>query len=154
REVSPGRRHPPSSRLEKRPRSPRMVATLNGPRSVLRFVRRPLLLAPIAVVLVGAGACWWFTESLEPASSASLARTVAKPEVAKPARKPLEWPEDRLDGEPAKRLLLDVLLAGRERLNAASGYTATFRKQERINGKFGPEQTMLMKVRHQPFSIY
>jgi hypothetical protein len=35
-----------------------------------------------------------------------------------------------------------------------SGYTATLRKQERIGGKLLPEHKMLMKVRHQPFSVY
>ncbi len=40
------------------------------------------------------------------------------------------------------------------RIDAASGYTATFKKQERIGGRLLPEQTMAMKVRQRPFAVY
>ena len=55
---------------------------------------------------------------------------------------------------PAKQLLLATLLAVAERLNSVAGYTAIFRKQERLKGILGPEQTLAMKVRHQPFAVY
>jgi hypothetical protein len=67
---------------------------------------------------------------------------------------PLAWPEGRLDGPPAKALLLDVLLVAADRLNQVDCYTATFHKQERIKRTLGPEQVMAMKVRQQPFAIY
>jgi hypothetical protein len=64
------------------------------------------------------------------------------------------WPEEVLTGPEAKALLLEVLLAVEAGLEAQTGYTATFRKQERVDGKLQPEQTMAMKVRHRPFAIY
>lgn len=66
----------------------------------------------------------------------------------------LAWPEQPLDGLSAKRLLLDVLLAARDRLEATPGYTATLRRQERVKGKLGPTMTLQMKVRHRPFAVY
>ena len=65
-----------------------------------------------------------------------------------------DWPEGRLEGTAAKQLLLDTMLAVQERLKNVAGYTATFRKQERIGGVLGPEQTMAMKIRHHPFAVY
>ena len=50
--------------------------------------------------------------------------------------------------------MLDTLIAVQERLESVAGYTATFRKQERIGGVLGPEQTMAMKIRHHPFAVY
>ena len=67
---------------------------------------------------------------------------------------PLVWPEDRLEGQAAKQLLLDVLLRVSVRLNKVDAYTATLHKQERLKGKLGPEQTVDLKVRHRPFSVY
>lgn len=110
----------------------------------------PLVALPVAVI----GVSWWFTEPLRPAAPAHLESAPAPEPVAdEPPARP-EWPAGRLDGDAAKRVLLDVLLAARDRLDQVPGYTATFRKQERLHGRLGPEQTLAMKVRHQPFSIY
>jgi hypothetical protein len=65
-----------------------------------------------------------------------------------------DWPETRLEGDPAKRLLLDTLLAVPKRLGAVASYTAVLRKQERIGGVLGPEQTLAMKIRRYPFAVY
>ena len=46
------------------------------------------------------------------------------------------------------------MLAVQERLKNVAGYTATFRKQERIGGVLGPEQTMALKIRQHPFAVY
>jgi hypothetical protein len=51
-------------------------------------------------------------------------------------------------------LLVDYLREASDRLNQIEGYTATFRKQERINGELGSEQVLAMKVRHKPFAVY
>lgn len=75
--------------------------------------------------------------------------TQAKAESAE-----LAWPEQRLDGDAAKKLLLQALLEADERLERIGGYTATFRKQERIEGKLGEEQTIEIKVRNRPFAVY
>lgn len=129
-------------------------------RAFLRRARRIVPLAAVGLPLTVAGGAWWFTEPLRPSPSAPPAQSVAaavpaddEPEAAEPAARPV-WPEGRLEGDPAKRILLDALLAARRRLDRVPAYTATFRKQERIRGKLGAEQTMVMKVRHEPFSIY
>jgi hypothetical protein len=114
----------------------------------------PLASVPLAVPLL----CWWFTEPLTTAPSVPAASTTPAPAPAAPEEAPgapeVAWPEGRLDGPEAKRLLLDVLLAAQARLDRVDAYTATFRKQERIRGTLGPEQTLAMKVRQEPFSIY
>jgi hypothetical protein len=112
------------------------------------------------IVFVGLGipgVCWWLTAPLEPATeplfSESTARTT---EPARPvsALQVPDWPEVRLEGPPAKRLILEMLLAARRRLGAVPGYTAKLHKQERINGKLGSQQLLAMKVRHRPFAVY
>ncbi len=66
----------------------------------------------------------------------------------------LTWPEGRLEGRAAKVRLLDVLSEASRRLGGVETYTATFRKQERMKGTLGAEQTLAMKVRQRPFAIY
>jgi Protein of unknown function (DUF1571) len=124
-----------------------------------------LLAIPAALML----ASWWLTEPLAdrvapgatsgrppvPVSAdvkSAAADATAKAGEGDPTH-PV-WPEGKLDGPRAKALLLDVLLVAAERLNQIDDYTATFRKQERLNGKLGPVQTLQMKVRHKPFAIY
>ena len=117
-----------------------------------------------AVFLALFAACWWFTEPLgSPARPAVLeTRAVTSP----PSRlttittfkgdSPPDptWPTSRLEGNGAKRLLLSLLESARRRLDRVQGYTATFRRQERIGGKLGPEQTLRLKSRPEPFAIY
>ncbi len=110
-----------------------------------------VLAVPALVVL----ASWWLTAPLEdrqaspipspPTTSISKAPTTANG----PA-----WPEGRAEGIEAKRILLAVVEDAARRIDAASGYTVTFKKQERIGGKLLPEQTMAMKVRQRPFAVY
>lgn len=134
-----------------------------------KWVRR-FILALVPLPAVAAFGSWYLTEPLEsldrsaqgltPGSTASLlspagptdseCQVAATPTVAEVA----VWPDERLDGEEAKLRLLALLLPVQERLQGVSGYTATFRKQERIKGELRPWQTMAMKVRHEPFSIY
>ena len=117
-----------------------------------------LLLLTLPVFLLAA-ASWRLTEPLADRGATLVSDSPApvavevKPLPTKPVPT-LTWPQDRVSGEPAKSILLDVLSEASERLNMVKGYTATFRKQERINGTLGPEQTLAMKVRHQPFAIY
>ena len=112
--------------------------------------------AILLLALIGC-ACWWLTEPLEK-PGASTRREVARPALisetptANPAPPP--WPAGKLEGMAAKRLLLASLEAARRRLDAVDGYTATFRRQERLRGKLGPQQTLRMKARPNPFAIY
>jgi hypothetical protein len=138
-----------------------MSTATSAARSRLRRYSRWLVPAsglPLAVI----GTSWWLTEPLEPAVPDRVA-SLPPPAVAAPAEPSAgsptpaprpTWPEERLEGQAAKEVLLGTLLVARERLGRVAGYTATFRKRERIRGKLGPEQTLAMKVRHEPFSIY
>jgi hypothetical protein len=100
---------------------------------------------------------WALTEPL-PGSAPARDVTAAKP--AGPSSPyvemaaALEWPSERMEGDPAKRLLLAILLRCEKRLASEPGYTARFRKQERIGDRLNPEQTIAMKVRHEPFAVY
>lgn len=119
--------------------------------------RRWIWAAFLLVIPLGslAFASWWLTEPLKPIEAKPPRGPVAA--APKPAPRPDEpppWPAERLEGDAAKRLLLDTLLAVSVRLNALDDYTAIFRKQERIKGTLGPEQTLAMKVRQRPFAVY
>ncbi|QDV34758.1 DUF1571 domain-containing protein [Tautonia plasticadhaerens] len=83
--------------------------------------------------------------SLEAAPEAAATRRTAPPP---------DWPSDRLEGPEAKRLLLDALAGLVERLERHDGYSAVIRRQERVGGRLLAEQTLRMKVRHRPASIY
>src|SRR5262245_22981404 len=87
-----------------------------------------------AGVLLGALlACWWFTEPLDTpargeralATSAAThvsqrpplpAEAAPRAQSAPPEPKPLAWPKRRLDGDAAKQLLLEVMIAAKDRL--------------------------------------
>ena len=118
------------------------------------------LIAPAALAGLVFGVSWWLTEPLNDrgASVSTGARTpspiLSAPEPDRRPDVPPDWPQARLEGAAAKKLLLDTLIAVHERLDRVEGYTATFKKQERIKGTLRPQQTLEMKVRHQPFSIY
>jgi hypothetical protein len=106
-----------------------------------------------------AATCWWLTEPLKDRSRPGAPMVSAPPvplataEVESAKAAP-SWPEGKLEGIAAKRLLLRALVQAGERLNKVESYTATFHKQERIKGKLGPEQTLAMKVRQRPFAVY
>lgn len=60
-----------------------------------------------------------------------------------------------MKGRPALELKLSMLEQGRARLEKIGDYTATFIKQERIDGSdLQDVHTIHMKVRHEPFSVY
>src|SRR5262249_23303784 len=103
-------------------------------------------------------ASWWLTAPLDDVPSDPDASVASVPPTPPTPPPPFDarpsWPEGRLEGREAKELLLAFVEDAARRLDRASGYTATFKKQERINGTLGPEQTMAMKVRHHPFAVY
>lgn len=63
-------------------------------------------------------------------------------------------PPDVIQGRMA--LLVNLLMMEKAdgTLERISDYTATFFKQERIDGELSDGQIMQMKVRHEPFSVY
>jgi hypothetical protein len=123
-----------------------------------RGARPRFVLAGLAAVPLGAlGLSLLLTPPLEPPAAA--ARPLPPPEPEKVERADarshaLAWPESRLEGHAAKELLLEVLLAAQERLEAVEGYTARLIRRERIKGRLGPQQVMDIKVRHRPFAVY
>lgn len=132
-----------------------------------RSLRKILLVAFASACSLLAFASWWFTEPLDRDDLSALDATKRAAVVSKtasrsrpldqsvPARSAdLRWPKERVEGDKAKRFLLDFLLAAQAKLEGIEAYTATFHKQERINGKLGAMQTLSMKARNKPFSIY
>ncbi len=97
---------------------------------------------------------WWFTEPLEDVPVEPPTPTVAATAAPMPLRERTAWPEGKVEGLAAKTLVLDILTDTSRRIDRMQGYTATFKKQERIEGRLYPEQTLAMKVRQQPFAIY
>lgn len=84
-----------------------------------------------------------------PAASQALANIV---EPVAPSETEVESPADR--SLRALRKKMELLERGRKFLEEIPDYTAQFSKQELVNGELLEEQTMLMKCRHKPFSIY
>jgi hypothetical protein len=110
------------------------------------------LIAPGLAVLTS----WWLTAPLEDEGASPVLSTTAPapaPTISTSPDRPA-WPEGRVEGIEAKTALLAVLEDAARRIDATSGYVATFKKQERIGGRLLPEQTMAMKVRQRPFAIY
>ncbi len=135
---------PPIATAEPSPSAPSAVAELWRCLAVPR--RSPAL------------ASWWFTEPLptsRPAARRSRSRSRPPPSRARRRR-----PDAGLAGGSARRATRPrgsccaSTPIGRDGSTQVEGYTATFRKQERIGGKLGPEQTLAMKVRNRPFAIY
>ena len=81
------------------------------------------------------------------AAPAAAAGQAASVEQAKPS--------GGVKGKLALMMKLALLQEGCNRLEKVPHYTATFFKQERLEGGDLPEgQTMFMKLRHEPFSVY
>jgi hypothetical protein len=59
-----------------------------------------------------------------------------------------------LSGQRAMLMHVLLLERGLQKLSQTPDYTATFAKQERLDGDLGDTQAMQMKVRHEPFSVY
>jgi hypothetical protein len=118
--------------------------------------RRKWLSVALAIPALVALASWWLTAPLED-EKAPPALSTAIPALAPTASTTADrpaWPGGRVEGIEAKKTLFAVLEDAARRIDAASGYTATFKKQERIDGRLLPEQSMAMKVRQRPFAIY
>jgi hypothetical protein len=54
----------------------------------------------------------------------------------------------------ALKLHVALVDLGRHRIGAVPDYTATFAKQERVDGALQDLQTIQLKLRHKPFSLY
>ena len=130
------------------------IATVESSPSGRRRRRKLWLL--LGLVTSGpVAAAWWFTEPLTDRRAESAPSTGGLARAADPVDDSVTtWPESTLTGDDAKRLLLASNEQSVRKLERMTGYTATFRKRERVSGQLGPEQTLAMKVRNQPFAIY
>lgn len=65
--------------------------------------------------------------------------------------------EDAAGNVPAQHQLVPALehaRAARAAVDEAKDYQAVFSKRERVKGRLGEPQTMHVKIRHEPFSVY
>ncbi|WP_169975421.1 DUF1571 domain-containing protein [Tautonia rosea] len=128
------------------------------------WVAIPSLMVPMGLV---AGFCWWLTPSLESLKSdvaqehrASRSNDLVQVGVANADETSEQldllpdWPEHRLEGQEAKQYLLDFMEYAVQKLDQVDGYSANLVRQERIKGELGLEQSLQIKVQHEPFAVY
>lgn len=88
------------------------------------------------------------SDSVRPAADAAEeAETGGKPAEMKSPRKVVS-------GRPALLFNLLLLEKGAERVARRDGYTALFTRQEALAGEMQDRETMRLKLRHRPFSVY
>jgi hypothetical protein len=92
------------------------------------------------------------TPAAQPTTAQNSAATVAVP-VRATARTPLDLTAKA--GEHPLVPVLKALKMSQEELDRnIHDYSCTFVKRERVNGELGDYQFILLKVMHQPFSVY
>ena len=109
-------------------------------------------LAALAVMTLG----YWLQEPVPNADPAKKLPepNFSTPEISEGAPEPQAWPTETVSGRPAKEFLLPFVEAATRKLESVPTYTATLVRQERVDGKLGPEQKIELKVRHEPFAVY
>jgi len=138
------------------------ISTRRGIRGLIALPFAPLrhlkqLLNPhpaAAVILATAVAIGWTMMDAEPVG-ADASRVVQAAEQNRPAPPPL--PEEssmHLQGRVAMLLHIAMLQDANNRLDKVKAYTATFEKQERIDGELSEEQSMQIKLQHEPLNVY
>ena len=86
-----------------------------------------------------------------PANAAAPTTPVAAPQAAPAAPFDLTQRPGEHPLAPAIRVLTDVLANIDQNIR---DYSCTFIKRERLDGDLGEPQHIMLKVRHQPFSVY
>jgi sterol desaturase/sphingolipid hydroxylase (fatty acid hydroxylase superfamily) len=141
--------------------------------------RRRFALGPVSRTLLGlilfmaglVGALAYFNS--EPSATASepgaVTRTVSKQGAARQGDPDAPAVRDAVaaavtrgatattdirSGRDAMQFSVALLRQGCERLERIPDYTATFHRQERIGGDLLPAETIALKLRHRPFSVY
>ena len=107
-----------------------------------------------AMILATSAAIGWTMMDAEPVG-ADASRVVQAAEQNRPAPPPMaEESAMHLQGRVAMLLQIAMLQDAHNRLEAVKSYTATFEKQERIDGELSDEQSMEFKLQHQPLNVY
>lgn len=107
-----------------------------------------------AMILATATAIGWTMMDVEPVG-ADASQVVRAAEQNRPAPPPM--PEDsamHLEGRVAMLLQIAMLQDANNRLEKVKSYTATFEKQELIDGELSEEQSMQIKLQHEPLNVY
>lgn len=108
-----------------------------------------------ALAVLGATAFVGWTMMDSRTVGADAAQIVREVERSRPEPPPMpETASMRLEGRVAMMLQIAMLQDAISRLEAIDSYTATWEKQERIDGELSELQRMSLKVRHEPFSVY
>jgi hypothetical protein len=109
--------------------------------------------AAVAVLCAAALLGWSMLDSRT--VGADAAQIVREVERTRPEAPPLpESASMRLEGRVAMMLQIAMLQDAVNRLGEIDSYTATWEKQERIDGSLSDLQKMSLKIRHEPFSVY
>ena len=83
----------------------------------------------------------------------TVASTTADPAARAASRTPLDFTQK--NGEHPLMPVLRALKISQEEIDRnIRDYSCTFAKRERVDGELGDYQIMLLKVMHQPFSVY
>lgn len=121
----------------------------------LKHLKHLLKPHPAAVmILATSAAIGWTMMDAEPVG-ADASRVVQAAEQNRPAPPPM--PEEssmHLQGRVAMLLQIAMLQDANNRLEGVKSYTATFEKQERIDGELSDEQSMQFKLQHKPLNVY
>lgn len=125
-----------------------MKLTGYRPRPVGRRLAIALVAASLAAAALG---CEREAEGRRSRRKAARDRRAAAQEADPPAD---EAPA--ANGDEKQPLSRAIAMARKavEKLDGIAGYTCTFVKRERVDGKLLDEQRMTMKIRHDPFSVY
>ncbi len=129
-----------------------MVQTLPKSRSIRVWVLRGLAIFFSVATLSIAFLSWYLTAPIEKSSGQTA--TIVPISTWSIARRKPTWPLETLHGDAAKEQLISVLEAVVAHLETVPSYTATMKKQERIDDKLLPEQILAIKVRNHPFAFY
>ncbi|MDA0806571.1 MAG: DUF1571 domain-containing protein [Planctomycetota bacterium] len=125
------------------------------PFAQLRHLKHLLKPHPAAaMILATAAAIGWTMMDAEPVG-ADASLVIQAAEQKRPTPPPL--PEDsamHLEGRVAMLLQIAMLQDASNRLESVKSYTATFEKQERIDGELSDEQSMQFKLQHKPLNVY
>jgi hypothetical protein len=127
----------------------------------MRFIAAPAL-GFIGGIAFGSIGSFPFLNSMAPNDSATT-QTVARPSYHEnvssvPQDGQVSEGEDdsenALSGEAALQRKVELLQKGQAFLGTIADYTATIQKREVVKNELLDEQTILIKCRHQPFSVY
>ena len=144
-------RHRPGHFAVRSRRSPGRV------RSLLALVpwRRLLSPHPIAAGIIATVALGGYVMMDAEIVGADATQIVKHVETSRPAPPPMpEGVSMHLQGNVAMLLQVAMLQDAMNRLEQISSYTATFEKQELLDGSLSSEQVISLKIRHEPFSVY